>query len=104
MVNGADVDIRSVRGPSSDSGVAGGDALAAFTDAVLSGSDGDLADTRTALGRELGAAAVVDTASVITMFTVMNRVADSTGTPVDSGPAEEIVRGIGEQLGMTAQA
>ncbi len=34
------------------------------------------------------------------MFTIMNRIADATGTPVDEGPARDLILNMGDQLGM----
>ena len=48
---------------------------------------------------EIGAEGVVDTAAVIAMFNIVDRVADATGIPIDE-PMGEMRYGIGEELGM----
>ncbi len=72
------VDLHAVADSTVDSGLAGGAALVAFTDAAVTGSGG-LAIARTRLRNELGAEALVDAAGVVGTFEMMNRVADATG-------------------------
>ena len=43
---------------------------------------------------------VTDTAAVITMFNVVDRVADATGIPIDPGLARDMRYAIGSELGM----
>jgi hypothetical protein len=56
--------------------------------------------TRTALEAALGAEGVVDTAAVITMFNVVDRIADATGIPIDEGFTRDLRYQIGSELGM----
>lgn len=100
MMSGEDAEIGAIRDPGEESGVAGGTALLAFTDAVLRGTEAEIAATRDALRSELGAEAVVDTGAVIAMFEVMDRIADATGIPIDEGVAHDSRYRIGDQLGM----
>ncbi|MEM7271807.1 MAG: hypothetical protein AAF547_01895 [Actinomycetota bacterium] len=103
MISGNAIDIQAVSGPGENSGVAGGDLIADFVEAVLADDRAAIADSRSGLMAELGAEAVVDIAAVTAMFTVMNRVADATGTPVDRGPAEPFVRQVADELGLVEE-
>jgi hypothetical protein len=58
------------------------------------------ATTREALEAALGAEAVVDTAAVITMFNVVDRIADATGIPIDEGFTRDLRYEVGSELGM----
>ena len=102
MINETDLDLQTVRGSSAGSGVTGGDAIAAYVDATLGGTDDDVSTTRSALISELGMEAVVDVAAVITMFSVMNRVADTTGTPIDEA-TRPFIEPVADLLGMHPQ-
>lgn len=48
----------------------------------------DLADARTAVAGTLGDAAMVDAVAVYANFSMMTRIADGTGTPLDAGSVE----------------
>lgn len=48
----------------------------------------------------MGGPAVVDASAVIAMFNIMDRIADTTGIPIDEGIAHDSRLAIGEQLGM----
>lgn len=102
MISETALDLQAVQGDSAGSGVAGGDAIARFVEAVLADDRSSIATTREALEAELGADAVVDVAAVVTMFTVMNRVADATGTPVDEA-TRQFIEPIAGMLGMEPQ-
>ncbi len=102
MISGNEVDIRAVKGSTEASGVTGGDAIAAFVDAVLGGTKEDIEATRTAVATELGPDATVDFAAVVTMFSVMNRVSDATGTPTDEA-TRGFIEAVADELGMEPQ-
>ena len=77
-----------------------GQELLAFTDAVMARDDGAIAATREAVEAALGQEGVVDTAAVIAMFNVVDRIADATGIPIDDGFTKEMRYAIGSELGM----
>lgn len=83
----------------SDGGVAHGRLLVAFSEAVMLGDPDAITETRAALEAAIGAAGVVDTAAVIAMFNIVDRIADATGIPIDE-PMGEFRYGVGEELGM----
>ncbi len=83
-----------------DSGVAFGAELLAFTDAVMEREPEAIAKTRDVIEAKLGAEAVTDTAAVITMFNVVDRIADATGIPIDDGFTRDMRYAIGNELGM----
>jgi hypothetical protein len=87
-LHGAQVDLSAVNAPNgSDSGVAHGAKLLAFTDAVMGRDDGALAPARAALRSVLSEEAFVDTCAVVGAFNVVDRIADATGIPLDAGIA-----------------
>ncbi len=57
--------------------------LVAFTEAVMGTDDATLGEARTALRAVLDTDAFVDTCAVIGAFNVVDRIADSTGIPLD---------------------
>lgn len=65
------------------SGVPHGEAMIAFTDAVVQRDQQRMADLRRALRREMGDAAFVDVSGVIANFHRMTRIADGTGISLD---------------------
>ena len=103
MVRNTEVDLAAIGvgngGEARDSGVAHDAELLAFTDAVMRGDDAEVARTRDALEAVLGKAGVVDTAAVMSMFNVVDRVADATGIPIDE-PTRDMRYGVGAELGM----
>ena len=75
--------------------------LAAYAETVV-GDDADaLSAARTALMDTLGAEALVDAAAVASMFNAIDRVADSTGVPIDEDRLEPTAD-FREALGITA--
>ena len=100
QVRGEEVDFENVNGLGEhDGGVAHGRLLVAFTEAVMHDDAEAIGASRSALEAELGAAGVVDSAAVIAMFNVVDRIADATGIPIDE-PMGEARYGVGEELGM----
>lgn len=59
-----------------------------FVDAAHGTDANALNDARAALVDTLGEACMLDAAGVIGNFTMMTRIADSTGTPLDKGSIE----------------
>lgn len=66
-----------------DGGVAHGQSLVAFVEAVMGDDDGVLANRREQLAEEIGSEGLVDAIAVIAMFNYVDRVADATGIPLD---------------------
>lgn len=99
-VQGKEVDLAAVNDAGVDSGVAHGDVLLAFTDAVMARDGEAIERSRGALRDALGEAGVVDTSGVIAMFNVVDRIADATGIPIDEGFARDIRYSIGSELSM----
>jgi hypothetical protein len=84
QVQGAEVDLASVNGgPQGDAGVEHGARLIAFTEAVMGRDEEQLAAERAALRAVLSPEAFADVAAVIGSFNVVDRIADSTGIPLD---------------------
>ena len=80
----AAVDLAAVNGDvSGDSGVAHAPQLIAFTEAVMHRDAEAIARERDALCAVTSKETVVDTAAVIGAFNVVDRIADSTGIPLD---------------------
>ena len=67
-----------------DGGVEHGARLVAFTEAVMGDDEATLAREREALRAVLSPEAFVDAAAVIGAFNVVDRIADSTGIPLDA--------------------
>jgi hypothetical protein len=64
-------------------GVARGEDLVEFAEAVLGGDDARLVASRAALRTALGEAGLVDAAGIVGFFNAIDRVADATGVPLD---------------------
>ncbi len=87
-------------GAEAETGVTHGAALLAYTDAVMADDASAIARTRDALAAAVGPDGVWDTACVILMFNVVDRVADATGIPIDEGITRDMRYEIGKELGM----
>ncbi len=74
--------------------------IEAFTEAVMTNDREAIEQSRNALEAAIGPAGIIDTAAVIAMFNVVDRVADSTGIPIDAA-SREFRYGVGQELGMT---
>ncbi len=84
QMTGADVDMAAVNGHVSDqAGIAHAAELVAFTEAVMGTDEAALETTRGALRAVLSPEAFVDACAVIGAFNVVDRIADSTGIPLD---------------------
>ena len=66
-----------------DGGVAHGDLLVQFCEALLGDDDELLASARSMLENAIGDAALVDTAAVAALFNAIDRIADATGIPLE---------------------
>ena len=106
MVRGTQVDLSRVRGVKGvegegqdDGGVLHGQRLLAFTEAVMENDRAAIERSRKTLEEEIGPKGIVDTAAVITMFNIVDRVADATGIPIDTA-SREFRYSVGQELGM----
>ncbi len=79
-------------------GVPDGKLLVDFVNATRTGGDA-LAAGRDEVADALGYEALVDVAAVVANFTMMTRIADGTGTPLDAGSVEMSTE-IRDQLGI----
>jgi hypothetical protein len=64
-------------------GVAQGDRLIEFAEAVLAGDEARLAPARARLAAALGEDGLVDAAGIVGFFNAIDRIADATGIPLD---------------------
>ena len=74
-----------------DGGIPNGGLLIEFAEAALSGDESRLARAREAVSQTLGPVGMSDAAGVIATFNGIDRVADSTGTPLEHARIEESV-------------
>lgn len=74
-----DVDLQVVMNGDYRGDIAGGDALVALAEAVVSTEAAALTEARTRVTAELGEAALVDAVGVASNFQRMVRIADTTG-------------------------
>jgi hypothetical protein len=100
-VSGAEVDVRAVTDASVASGVAHGERLLAFADALVGGDDAALEREREALRAVLGAEGLVDAAAVASNFERMVRIADGTGIPLDA-PVRLLAADLRDELALGA--
>ena len=91
--------MRAVIDPSAASGVAHGEALVAFADALVGADDAALERAREELGALLGPAGLVDAAAVASNFERMVRIADGTGIPLDA-PVRLVAPDLVDELGI----
>ena len=68
-------------------GVPHGELLMRFGETVLGSEDVRLIETRHSLLQAIGPAGLVDAAAVVGLFNAIDRVADSTGTPLEDWKA-----------------
>lgn len=99
QLNNRDYNIEAVVRPELDIGVEGGDELLAFADAILGKDVNALNETRNALSRRLGPAAVSAASIIAADFSKNDRIANGLGIPLESdslAPSAEFR----EQLGI----
>ena len=72
-----------------DGGIAHGALLTAFATAAIGDDDRMLAGLRDRIRREIGDAALVDSAAVAGLFNAIDRVADATGIPLEDAKAAD---------------
>lgn len=95
---GLDADVTAAVNSEGDSGVEQGELLINFTTAAVKGEP-ELAKLRAKVLSELGPLGLVGAAAIIGNFSMVNRIADATGIPLD--PAiEDFYSIIPEDLGL----
>ena len=99
MHAGQEINLQSVVDGSVPSGVAHGQLLNDFTEAVLGDDDERLARVRGALAGTLGAEALVDAAGAVASFNAVVKVADGSGVVVDDF-RKDLANGIRDELGL----
>lgn len=89
---GADYDLSAVLGEGGEtSGIPDAALLIEFAEAALDPDDGRMAAARQAVQTTLGGAALADAAGVAALFNAIDRVADSTGIPLEDEKAAATV-------------
>ena len=89
MTQNRDYDLNAVTGVvEGDAGVPHGRLLVEFAEAVLGEDEAALARVRAALGEAIGPAGLADAAGVVGLFNAIDRVADTTGIPLEAERAE----------------
>ncbi len=89
--NGKNYDLALLTGVKGDGDVPHGALLVAFAEAVLGDDDARLAAIRSEIRAKLGDAALVDAAAIAATFNAIDRVADSTGIPIEDAKAAATV-------------
>jgi hypothetical protein len=84
-----------------DGGIPQGDLLVAFAEAVVGNDRAPLNAARGALVDALGTDALVDACCIAATFNAIDRVADSTGIPIDEARLEPTAE-FRESLGINA--
>ena len=86
----AAIDYNAINGETAgDVGIPHADVLVEFAEATVLGGDSRLAAAREALTTAMGVEALVDSAGVVGLFNAIDRVADSTGIPIEDDKAED---------------
>lgn len=85
--NGENYDLALLTGVKGDGNVPNGALLVSFAEAVLGNDDARLAAIRSEIRASLGDAALVDAAAIAATFNAIDRVADSTGIPIEDTKA-----------------
>jgi hypothetical protein len=100
---GEGFDLGLLTGTPGDGNIPHGALLVAFAEAVLGDNDRRLAGLQADIRTKLGDAALVDAAAVVATFNGIDRVADSTGIPIEDAKAEATAD-LREALGINAFA
>lgn len=96
------MDLNVIVGDASDGGgIPHGEILSAFAEAIVGADAAALDAARKAVTDALGTDALVDACAVASMFNAIDRVADSTGIPIDEDRLEPTAD-FRESLGITA--
>ena len=100
---GEQYDLTLLTGGDGDGNIPQGRLLVEFADAVVGADDSRLVKLRSEIRALMGDAALVDAAAVAATFNAIDRIADSTGIPIEDANAESTaeLRGV---LGINAFA
>jgi hypothetical protein len=99
-----EIDMKAVIGEADgDGGIPHGALLARFAEAAIGDDAKLLATVRSEVAGTLGDAALVDAAGIVATFNAIDRVADSTGIPIDEARLAPTAD-LREQLGINAFA
>ena len=85
---GGNYDLKLLTGESGDGNIPHGALLVQFAEAVLGDDDARLAAIQSEIRSTMGDAALVDAAAIAATFNAIDRVADSTGIPIEDNKAE----------------
>lgn len=97
--NGVRYEIRATTTDDVDSGVDHGEVLVAFSNALMTADPARLEAARAAVRQAVGDAGFVETAATAANFNQMDRIADSTGIPIDA-PVRNQMGPLWEELGV----
>jgi hypothetical protein len=100
---GEQYDLTLLTGGDGDGRIPHGRLLVGFADAVLGGDNGRLAKIRSEIRTAMGDAALVDAAAIAATFNAIDRIADSTGIPIEDANAESTAE-LRDALGLNAFA
>jgi hypothetical protein len=84
---GEDYDLALLTGAAGDGNIPHGALLVAFAEAALGSDEARLSAVRSDIRASMGDAALVDAAAIVATFNAIDRVADSTGIPIEEGKA-----------------
>jgi hypothetical protein len=85
---GGNYDLKLLTGESGDGNIPHGALLVQFAEAVLGEDNARLFAIQSEIRAKMGDAALVDAAAIATTFNAIDRVADSTGIPIEDNKAE----------------
>ena len=85
---GEQYDLTLLTGGDGDGNIPQGRLLVEFADAVVGADDSRLVKLRSEIRALMGDAALVDAAAVAATFNAIDRIADSTGIPIEDANAE----------------
>ena len=85
---GENYDLTLLTGAAGDGNIPHGALLASFADALLGKDDTLLERIRSDIRVAMGDAALVDAAAIAATFNAIDRIADSTGIPIEDSKAE----------------
>lgn len=87
--SGEAIDFNAILGETDgDVGIPHADILVAFAEAVHGDDEAALTAARTNLVAAMGEAALVDASGIVATFNAIDRIADSTGIPLEDDKAE----------------
>ena len=84
---GENYDLELLTGAAGDGNIPHGALLVSFAEAVLGRDEARLSAVRSGIRDRMGVAALVDAAAIVATFNAIDRVADSTGIPIEDGKA-----------------